>query len=549
MSTDDGKKRSLLAKIFLAKPPRHEHPPEIIEAPRPKKPVPEPEAKLAPVPPAPEPAPLPPEPVVAPAPEAVPEVPVAAGLVSPEAVETPAPVEPVPAPEPEPVAVAEPVVETVPAPEAEPEPQPEPAAPEPEVVAAAPEPAPEAPVPAEVVPEPVAVEPVLAEPVVEVVASEPEPATEPAPESVTEPEPPAVAEPVVTPAPAASAPPAVDAEEPGPVEPAPERSLTPEPVFAPTVSAAAAPVDEAKGFIARLKRGLSRTSGALAGGITALFTKRKLDAATLQDLEDLLIQADLGVETSMAIAERLSKGRHDRHVSDEEVRKVLAEEIEAVLKPVARPLVINPALKPQVVLVVGVNGTGKTTTIGKLAARLTRTGKSVTMVAGDTFRAAAIEQLKVWGTRAGAKVVSRAQGADAAGLVFDAMAEAKTEGTDVLLVDTAGRLQNRAELMAELEKVIRVIRKQDPTAPHDVLLVLDATTGQNAMTQVEVFGRSAGVTGLVMTKLDGTARGGILVAISARHSIPVHLIGVGETVEDLAPFDPRAFGRAIAGLE
>ncbi len=549
MSTDDGKKRSLLAKIFLAKPPRHEHPPEIIEAPRPKKPVPEPEAKLALVPPAPEPAPLPPEPVVAPAPEAVPEVPVAAGLVSPEAVETPAPVEPVPAPEPEPVAVAEPVVETVPAPEAEPEPQPEPAAPEPEVVAAAPEPAPEAPVPAEVVPEPVAVEPVLAEPVVEVVASEPEPAAEPAPESVTEPEPPAVAEPVVTPAPAASAPPAVDAEEPGPVEPAPERSLTPEPVFAPTVSAAAAPVDEAKGFIARLKRGLSRTSGALAGGITALFTKRKLDAATLQDLEDLLIQADLGVETSMAIAERLSKGRHDRHVSDEEVRKVLAEEIEAVLKPVARPLVINPALKPQVVLVVGVNGTGKTTTIGKLAARLTRTGKSVTMVAGDTFRAAAIEQLKVWGTRAGAKVVSRAQGADAAGLVFDAMAEAKTEGTDVLLVDTAGRLQNRAELMAELEKVIRVIRKQDPTAPHDVLLVLDATTGQNAMTQVEVFGRSAGVTGLVMTKLDGTARGGILVAISARHSIPVHLIGVGETVEDLAPFDPRAFGRAIAGLE
>lgn len=231
------------------------------------------------------------------------------------------------------------------------------------------------------------------------------------------------------------------------------------------------------------------------------------------------------------------------------MRKVLAEEIEAVLTPVAKPLVITPSLKPQVILVVGVNGTGKTTTIGKLAARLTRTGKSVTMVAGDTFRAAAIEQLKVWGARAGARVVSRAQGADAAGLVFDAMAEAKTDGTDVLLVDTAGRLQNRAELMAELEKVIRVIRKQDPTAPHDVLLVLDATTGQNAMTQVEVFGRSAGVTGLVMTKLDGTARGGILVAISARHSIPVHLIGVGETVEDLAPFDPRAFGRAIAGLD
>lgn len=555
MSTDEGKKRGLLAKIFLAKPPRHEHPPEIIEAPRPKKPVPEPEATLAPVPAAPVATPQPPEPVAAP----VPDVPAAAERVS-----EPVPVEPVaevavsepepasaPAPEPVPgpVAAAEPVVETVSEPE--PEPQPEPAAPEPEIVAAAPEPVPEAPAVAEAVPEPVAVEPAPAEPVADVAAPKPEPAAEltSEPEPVAESEPVVVAEPVAAPAPVAPEAPSAAADEPAPAEPAPEKSQTPEPVFAPTVSAAAAPVDEAKGFIARLKRGLSRTSGALAGGITALFTKRKLDAATLQDLEDLLIQADLGVETSMAIAERLSKGRHDRHVSDEEVRKVLAEEIEAVLTPVAKPLVITPSLKPQVILVVGVNGTGKTTTIGKLAARLTRTGKSVTMVAGDTFRAAAIEQLKVWGARAGARVVSRAQGADAAGLVFDAMAEAKTDGTDVLLVDTAGRLQNRAELMAELEKVIRVIRKQDPTAPHDVLLVLDATTGQNAMTQVEVFGRSAGVTGLVMTKLDGTARGGILVAISARHSIPVHLIGVGETVEDLAPFDPRAFGRAIAGLD
>ena len=523
MSRDDGDKRGFFGKIFLAKPPRHEHPPEVIEPPRPKKPVPAPEpAKAEPVAP-PEPAPAPVAPVVEAAPEAIAPAPVAVSEAVAERMPAPA-AEAVPQadktvslPGPEPVA-ALPVTpeELVVAPVVVPEPA------EPAEAAPAASPEPEVPVAAEVVAEAGTPAP---EP--EIHAAEPVPEPEPQPEAAPEPAP------VAEVAPAA------------PVVPA----AVPEPVFAPTVVETVAPAEEPVGFLTRLKRGLSRTSGALAGGITALFTKRKLDAATLQDLEDLLIQADLGVETATAIADRLSRGRHDRQVSDEEVRTVLAEEIEAVLKPVAKPLVIDPKLKPHVVLVVGVNGTGKTTTIGKLAARLTRTGKSVTMVAGDTFRAAAIEQLKVWGTRAGAKVISKGQGADAAGLVFDAFAEAKAEGTDVLLVDTAGRLQNRAELMAELEKVIRVIRKQDPTAPHDVLLVLDATTGQNAMTQVEVFGRSAGVTGLVMTKLDGTARGGILVAISARHAIPVHLIGVGETVEDLAPFDPKAFGRAIAGLE
>ncbi|MGH2340691.1 signal recognition particle-docking protein FtsY [Segnochrobactraceae bacterium EtOH-i3] len=521
MSRDDGDKRGFFGKIFLAKPPRHEHPPEVIEPLRPKKPVPAPEpAKAEPVAP-PEPAPAPVAPVVEAAPEAIAPAPVAVPEAVAERMPAPA-VEAVPQ-------AAEPV--------ALPEPEPEPVAALPEAPAPVVEPVavvePAEPVAPEVAPE-ISPEPEV--PVAEAVAEEgtPEPESEVhAAEPVPEPEPQAAPEPVAEVAPVV------------PVVPA----AVPEPVFAPTVVETVAPAEEPVGFLTRLKRGLSRTSGALAGGITALFTKRKLDAATLQDLEDLLIQADLGVETATAIADRLSKGRHDRQVSDEEVRTVLAEEIEAVLKPVAKPLVIDPKLKPHVVLVVGVNGTGKTTTIGKLAARLTRTGKSVTMVAGDTFRAAAIEQLKVWGTRAGAKVISKGQGADAAGLVFDAFAEAKAEGTDVLLVDTAGRLQNRAELMAELEKVIRVIRKQDPTAPHDVLLVLDATTGQNAMTQVEVFGRSAGVTGLVMTKLDGTARGGILVAISARHAIPVHLIGVGETVEDLAPFDPKAFGRAIAGLE
>ena len=304
-----------------------------------------------------------------------------------------------------------------------------------------------------------------------------------------------------------------------------------------------------RSWFQRLKQGLGRSSSALTDGITGVFRKRKLDDETLQDLEDILIQSDLGVETAMAITERLADGRYDKEVSDEEVRAILAEEVEKVLAPVAEPLTVDPGNRPHVILVVGVNGTGKTTTIGKLAQKLTDEGRSVMLAAGDTFRAAAIEQLKIWGGRVGAPVIAREPGADAAGLAFDAMETAKADGRDVLLIDTAGRLQNKAELMAELEKVVRVIRKHDETAPHTVLLTLDATTGQNALNQVEIFGQKAGVTGLAMTKLDGTARGGILVAIAAKHKLPVHFIGVGEGVEDLEPFDAGDFAKAIAGLD
>lgn len=296
----------------------------------------------------------------------------------------------------------------------------------------------------------------------------------------------------------------------------------------------------------RLKSGLTKTSVKLSEGITGLFTKKKLDAATLDELEDLLIQSDLGVETSMRITEAISKGRYDKGLSPEDVKAVLATEVERVLAPVAKPLVVDPVRKPHVILVVGVNGTGKTTTIGKLAEQFRGQGKSVMMAAGDTFRAAAIEQLKVWGERTGAPVVARAVGSDSSGLAFDALKEARASGRDILLIDTAGRLQNKQVLMDELEKVVRVLKKLDQTAPHDVLLVLDATTGQNALSQVEVFRERAGVTGLVMTKLDGTARGGILVAIAAKYGLPVHAIGVGEQVDDLQAFDPGEFARAIA---
>jgi len=298
----------------------------------------------------------------------------------------------------------------------------------------------------------------------------------------------------------------------------------------------------------RLKQGLSRSSSALTEGITSIFTKRKLDDDALQDLEDVLLQADLGVETSMAITERLAKDRYDKEISDEEVRSVLAGEVKTVLEPVAQPLTVSGDHGPHVILVVGVNGTGKTTTIGKLASKLRAEGKSVMLAAGDTFRAAAIDQLKIWAERTGSSIVARTPGSDAAGLVFDAMAQAREAGIDVLLIDTAGRLQNRTELMDELEKIVRVIRKNDETAPHDVLLTLDATTGQNALSQVEIFKKTAGVTGLVMTKLDGTARGGILVAISSKHRIPVHYIGIGEGVADLEPFSADDFANAIAGL-
>lgn len=303
-----------------------------------------------------------------------------------------------------------------------------------------------------------------------------------------------------------------------------------------------------RSWFQKLKQGLSRSSSALTDGISSIFTKRKLDATMLEELEDILIQADLGVDTAMAITERLSEGRYDKEIEPEEVRAILSEEVEKVLEPVARPLDLNRGKSPHVVLMVGVNGTGKTTTIGKLSQKLASEGKTVMLAAGDTFRAAAVEQLKIWGQRTGAEVVAGDTGADAAGLAFDAMKAAMEKDVDVLLIDTAGRLQNKTELMDELEKVIRVIKKLDPDAPHDVILTLDATTGQNALNQVEIFGKVAGVTGLVMTKLDGTARGGILVAIAAKNQLPVHFIGVGEGVEDLEPFSAKDFASAIAGL-
>jgi fused signal recognition particle receptor len=303
------------------------------------------------------------------------------------------------------------------------------------------------------------------------------------------------------------------------------------------------------GWFARLASGLKRSSDQLSGSITSVFTKRKLDAATLDELEDVLIQADLGIETATAITETLRRDRFDKDVSGEDVRAVLAAEVEKVLGAVARPLVIDPDQKPFVILMIGVNGSGKTTTIGKLAQKFAAEGKSVMLAAGDTFRAAAIEQLQIWGQRTGAPVIARPAGSDASGLAFDAMTQAQAEGRDILIIDTAGRLQNRDELMNELEKVIRVIKKVDPSAPHATLLTLDATTGQNAMRQVEVFGQRAGVTGLVMTKLDGTARGGILVAIAQKFGLPVHFIGVGEGVDDLEPFAAADFARAIAGRE
>ena len=302
-------------------------------------------------------------------------------------------------------------------------------------------------------------------------------------------------------------------------------------------------------WLQRLKSGLTRSSGAIGGSIAAIFTKRKLDADTLQDLEDVLIQADLGVAVASAITDRLKAERYGKDISDIEVRTLLADEIEGVLKPVAVPFALRPERRPQVILVVGVNGSGKTTTLGKLAAKFQAEGRSVMLAAGDTFRAAAIDQLKVWAGRTGTPVVARNVGADAAGLAYDALNEARASGTDVLMIDTAGRLQNKTELMAELEKVVRVLKKLDPDAPHDVLLVLDATTGQNAINQAEIFGKTAGVTGLVMTKLDGTARGGILVALAQKFGLPVHFIGVGEGIDDLEPFEARDFARAIVGLD
>jgi fused signal recognition particle receptor len=297
----------------------------------------------------------------------------------------------------------------------------------------------------------------------------------------------------------------------------------------------------------RLSSGLKRTSSQLGSAITGLLTKRKLDASTLEELENELIRADFGIDVAGRTIETLRRDRFEKTITAPELQALLAGEIEKTMAAVAKPLEITS--RPFVILVTGVNGSGKTTTIGKLAARFREQGKSVMLVAGDTFRAAAIEQLGIWAARTGTSIKKSTPGADPASLAFDAISAAKAEGVDVVLVDTAGRLQNRTELMGELEKIVRVMRKVEPTAPNAVLLVLDATVGQNALSQVEIFGKTAGVTGLVMTKLDGTARGGILVAIADRFKLPVHFIGVGEGVDDLSDFTARDFARAVVGLE
>ena len=304
-----------------------------------------------------------------------------------------------------------------------------------------------------------------------------------------------------------------------------------------------------RGLLARLKAGLRRTSNSLTGGIGAIFTGRRLDDAALEELEEVLIAGDLGVATAAELTATLAQQRFGKEVTAGEVRQALADQIADLLAPVEGTLAIENDAKPHVILVAGVNGTGKTTTIGKLAQRLSSERKRVMLVAGDTFRAAAVEQLEIWGERAGAPVVARTDGGDPAGLAFDALERARAEGIDVLLIDTAGRLQNKAHLMAELQKIDRVLKKLDPDAPHSRLLVLDATTGQNALNQVDVFREAIAVDGLVMTKLDGTAKGGVLVALARRFGVPVVAIGIGEGIDDLRPFEARAFATALMGLD
>jgi fused signal recognition particle receptor len=302
------------------------------------------------------------------------------------------------------------------------------------------------------------------------------------------------------------------------------------------------------GFFARLKQGLSKSAGALGESVTGALGKANLDAETVAHLEEALIRADIGANLARKLAGAVAEGRYDREISTYEVREILSRELAKVLKTVEKPLAIDATKKPFIILVAGVNGTGKTTTIGKIAKRLSEQGHNVVLAAGDTFRAAAIEQLQVWGARAGAEVVAKEAGADAAGLAFEAIERARATNADVVLIDTAGRLQNKAGLMAELEKIVRVIKKLDATAPHAAILVLDATTGQNAISQVDAFKSAIPLTGLVMTKLDGTARGGILVALAGEFALPVHFIGVGEGVDDLQPFEAEAFAKALTGV-
>ncbi len=312
---------------------------------------------------------------------------------------------------------------------------------------------------------------------------------------------------------------------------------------------ATAEAEATTGWLARMRRGLGRSSAKLSGGIGGLFTRRKLDEELLEELEDLLIGADLGIETAAKLTRALAGTRFDQEVTADEIRAALADEIALVLEPVAQTITINDAHKPHTILVCGVNGSGKTTTIAKLAHLFRSVGFKVVLAAGDTFRAAAIEQLQIWGARAGCEVVARAPGSDAASLAFEAFELARAERADVLLIDTAGRLHNRADLMAELQKIVRVLKKLDETAPHDCLLVLDASVGQNAHSQVQVFRDMVEVTGLAVTKLDGSAKGGVVVALAERFGLPVYAIGVGEGIDDMRAFDARAFARSLLGLD
>ena len=493
-------------------PPAESHPAETAPAPADTR-------SPAPAPAAPPPPPRPDATPAAPADtrsDAVPDAPGGVPAEMPAEVPAPAPPRPAPAapseaPPPAPSPEAPPAPPEQPAPPATP---PAPGAPPPGWQpippdwARPPQPAPAAPPPAEM------------------------PVRGPPPQPVPPPE---------VPAPTRDTPPAITPDIPAPVPPVPP----------PTVALAPAePAAPAGGWFGRLKAGLSRSTARMTDGLTGLFTKRKLDDAALEELEEALIGADLGVPAASRIVANFRRTRFGKEVGDGEVREALAGEIAAILEPVARPLVLDAALRPHVVLVVGVNGVGKTTTIAKLGQQWRAEGKSVTFVAGDTFRAAAVEQLQIWGARTGCDVVAPAkQGADAAGLAFDALTDARRKGTEVLLVDTAGRLHNKSALMEELRKVIRVMRRVDETAPHSVLLVLDATTGQNATQQCKVFSELVDVTGLVVTKLDGSAKGGIVVALAEEFALPVHAVGVGEKAADLRPFSARDFSRSLLGVE
>jgi len=309
------------------------------------------------------------------------------------------------------------------------------------------------------------------------------------------------------------------------------------------------PSEQLQRWFGRLRTGLSRSSSRLNEGINTIFLRRRLDSVALAELEDLLITSDMGTGVAGEVVEALRRSRFNQEVAPEEVRTALADEVIRLVEPVQKPLRIDPAKRPFVILVVGVNGSGKTTTIGKLAKQYRDTGKSVILAAGDTFRAAAVEQLQIWGERADAPVMTRPTGSDAAGLAYDAFERAKQDGAEILLIDTAGRLQNKTDLMGELQKIVRVLKKVDSNAPHAVLLVLDATVGQNAHAQAEIFREMVGVTGIVMTKLDGTAKGGVLVSLAEKYGIPIHAIGIGEGAEDLRPFEARAYARSLVGLD